>query len=200
MSNSKNGRISRGKPRRTYYAKGKHRQALPDLLRDFDGRCAYSMRKEGVRLEVDHFNSKLTGRRRNHHANLFPATRHCNRIKWDVWPSAKDRKHGLRFLNCCEEIDYGEHIFEDPVTHRVFGVTPAGRYHVRHCDLNDGIYVQERRQRAQIRKLLHDTAVVVKNEAQCMALYRKLCEVRETMIPDIPLRREGELPLEEVES
>jgi len=49
-------------------------------------------------------------------------------------------------------VDYGKHIFEDPVTHQVFGVTPAGRYHVRHCDLNDDLYVAERRDRAEIGK------------------------------------------------
>lgn len=197
MSILKKGRISRGNPRKTYYPRGKHRQALPDLLRDFGGRCAYSMQFRQNVLQVDHFNPTLSGKHRNHFKNLFPATSHCNRSKWDAWPSAADQKLGLRFLNCCEEIDYGEHIFEDPVTHRVFGVTPAGRYHIRHCDLNDDVYIDERRQRAEIRRLLTETIAIVKQMDPCMDLVRKLSEIKEKMIPDIVERREGELPLNE---
>ncbi|MEM1157827.1 MAG: hypothetical protein AAGH72_06195 [Verrucomicrobiota bacterium] len=153
------------------------------------------MVKDGKKLEVDHFNPKLTGKKRNFHKNLFPATRHSNRIKSDTWPSASDQKLGLRFLNCCEEIDYGEHIFEDPVTHRVFGITPSGRYHVRYCDLNDDLYIQERRNRSEIRKLLDQTPAKIKHPTACMKLYAKLNEICDGMIPFIPLRREGELPL-----
>jgi len=196
MSSSSNARVRRRKPAKIFYPGGKHRQALPDLLRDFDRRCAYSMQHGGERLAVDHFNPTLTGKRRNHHANLFPATQHCNRSKWNAWPSAADRKLGLRFLNCCEELDYGVHIFEDPVSHKVFGVTPAGRYHIRHCDLNDSVYVQERKQRAEIRALLTQTNAIVQNPAEFLAIIAKLGEVVDRMIREIPFRREGELPLE----
>jgi len=198
MSNLKKGRIERGRSRKAFYLQGKHRQALPDLLRDFEGRCAYSMQLRETELQVDHFNPTLTGKWRNQYLNLFPATAHCNRFKWDTWPSPADRKLGIRFLNCCEEVDYGEQIFEDPVTHRVFGVTPAGRYHVRHCDLNDDLYVAERRDRAEIRKLVLETNAIVKKQDACLAVVKKLVEIKQRMIPDIAERREGELPLDEI--
>ncbi len=188
-------RITRGKASKVIFPKGKHRQALPDLLRDFDGRCAYSMQYRGKELQVDHFNPRLTGKKKNHYTNLFPATAHCNRSKWDTWPTKADEGAGLRFLNCCEELDYGKHIFEDPITHKVFGITPAGRYHVRYCDLNDSIYILERKNRAEIGKLISDTIATVKHVEASMALVKKLAEIKEKLISDIPFRREGELLL-----
>jgi hypothetical protein len=110
-------------------------------------------------MEVDHFNPILRGLARNKYANLFPATRHCNGSKASLWPSAGLRKAGVRFLDPTKEHDYGVHIFEDPATHALIGTTPAGRYHIRCCDLNAPHLVIERRDRAKLRELLHSCHV-----------------------------------------
>ena len=113
-------------------------------------------------IEVDHFNPNLTGLRRHEYGNLFPATRHCNGAKSNLWPSRELRKLGARFLNPTKEQDYGVHIFEDPVTHELMGTTPAGKYHIRCCDLNAPDLVQERHDRSQLTRLLADYFVTAK--------------------------------------
>lgn len=79
-----------------------------------------------------------------------------------MWPSGELRKLGARFLNPTKEQDYGVHIFEDPGTHELVGTTPAGKYHIRCCDLNAPHLVQERHDRAQLTKLLSDYFVTGK--------------------------------------
>ena len=70
-------------------------------------------------MEVDHFDPTLEGEERNAYSNLLLATRHCNLAKGDRWPNEEDRAAGIRFLNPCEEQDYGVHLFEDPVTNEL---------------------------------------------------------------------------------
>src|ERR1700690_2436329 len=125
-----------------------YRAAWESLMKDFESRCAYSMQHVDLAggakcMEVDHFNPHKKDDPIQDYANLFLASRHCNGSKRDRWPSNKDQALGLRFLNCCNEQDYGEHIFEDPDTHELVGVTPEGRYHVRNCDLNAPHLVRE---------------------------------------------------------
>jgi hypothetical protein len=67
--------------------------------------------------------------------------------KSNQWPTNKERANGIRFLNCCKEIEYGIHIFEDPDNHEVVGITSAGRYHVDACDLNADHFTKERKKR-----------------------------------------------------
>jgi len=62
--------------------------------------------------------------------------RHCNGKKSNTWPSKAELAAGCRFLNPCEEMDYGEQIFEDPLTNRLVGITPAAIWHIRICALN----------------------------------------------------------------
>src|SRR5712691_4203012 len=119
MSNSTKARIQRGEPPSQTLTDGNFRKyALPALVRDFDDRCAYSMqhrRRAGgsaLLMEIDHFDPTIKGRKRHRYSNLFLASRYCNNKKWKNWPTANERAQGLRFLNCCEEWDYGEHIFE----------------------------------------------------------------------------------------
>jgi hypothetical protein len=81
-------------------------------------------------MEIDHFNPLLKGFERHRYENLFLATRHCNGAKSDTWPSKVARKRGIHFLNPCQELDYGVHIFEHPITHRLIGVTPSGDFHI----------------------------------------------------------------------
>jgi len=85
---------------------------------DFEERCAYSMqhtyRAGGATcMEVDHFDPRKKLDEIQKYPNLFLATRHCNGAKRDRWPNNHERKLGVRFLNCCSEVDYGIHIFED---------------------------------------------------------------------------------------
>src|SRR5437870_5323534 len=96
--------------------------AWGDLLKDFESRCAYSMRHVQLaggerHMEIDHFNPRLKDPARNRYRNLMLATRLCNLMKRDKWPKKWQSQKGLRFLNPCREQDYGKHILEDPVSH-----------------------------------------------------------------------------------
>lgn len=162
-------------------------------MRDFQQRCAYSQqhteRSLGTRtMEVDHFNPILTGAARNHYKNLFLATRHCNGSKSRTWPSRKLRKSGIYIINPCEELDFGFHILEHPITHRLIGVTPAGDYHITACDLNARHLVQERCERAAIHDLLEKFPVTLKHDASAFpkGASQLLRQQFEKMIPLIP--------------
>jgi hypothetical protein len=196
MSISTKPRVERS-PLKRKFTKSTYRKAKPFLLRDFGGRCAYSLQhvdRVGYKcMEVDHFNPTLKGAERNKYSNLFPATRHCNGSKSDEWPSVRARKAGLRFLNPCQEQDYGVHIFEDPRTHELIGLTPAGKYHLRYCDLNAPHLILERKERAQLRALLNSCPVTAKipipalygtQTIDCSVLLRAIVD---KMIPPIPV-------------
>ena len=140
-------------------------------------------------MEVDHFNPTLSAHSRNEYVNLFYSTRHCNNAKRRHWPTAAQIRKGIRFLNCCEEWDYEVHIFEDAQTHRLFGSTPAGRYHIRMCDLNAPHFVRERRERAVLRKLLTTRRAIIRDLAkalQLLNLVQLLNGIVSRMIPPIP--------------
>jgi hypothetical protein len=188
-------RVRRGEP-----PKGKlnnrnyRRRALPALLRDFERRCAYSLRHEQqagglTHMEVDHFNPTLPNRLRNKYSNLFLSTRHCNLKKRAYWPLAVDQKKGIRFLNCCEEMDYGVHIFENPETHELVGVTPAGRYHILACNLNADHLITERMERSLLLNLLARTVAIVRPNTDLRSLrvnLQLLTTIVDRMIPPIP--------------
>jgi hypothetical protein len=137
-------------------------------------------------MEVDHFNPHKKKDSIQEYTNLFLATHHCNNAKLDRWPTNKDQRRGVRFLNCCKETDYGVHIFEDPETHEVVGVTPQGRYHVRNCDLNASHLVNERAQRAKLRNLLESQPVQIKKGFLLPQEAQILFEVIDKMIPTLP--------------
>ncbi len=187
-------RVRRGEPPKgKLNSKNYRRRALPALLRDFERRCAYSLRHEQqagglTHMEVDHFNPTLPSRLRNKYSNLFLSTRHCNLKKHAYWPTPADQKKGIRFLNCCEEMDYGVHIFENPETHELVGVTPAGRYHIIACDLNADHLVTERRERSLLRALLTRTVAIVRPTADLGSLRASLTllgSIVDRMIPPI---------------
>jgi hypothetical protein len=136
-------------------------------------------------MEVDHFNPNKKNDWLQDYANLFLATRHCNGAKHNRWPSNKDRQLGARFLNCCKETDYGVHIFEDPDTHEVVGITPEGKYHVRNCDLNAPHLVEERAERANLWRLLEEKPMRVKSDWSLPVQFQELKVVVEKMIPKI---------------
>lgn len=139
-------------------------------------------------MEIDHFDPTIPGRARNRYENLFLSSRFCNGRKQGNWPDAADQAKGVRFLNCCEELDYGQHIFEDPDTHCVFGVTPAGKYHVRILDLNAPHLVEERAERARYRHLLYKARKLVKQPESAVEAFRVLKTQLDYLIPEIPYR------------
>lgn len=189
-STSTTPRIVRGKPPKRTFTEYTYKKAKPFLMRDFQRRCAYSQqhtdRSLGERtMEVDHFNPTLVGAARNRYPNLFLGTRHCNASKSNIWPTKKDRKLGIRLLNPCKEMDYGVHVFEHPITHRLIGVTPSGDFHITACDLNATHLVSERTQRAAIHDLLFGTPVLIKREGSLLPA-DLLFQQFEKMIPMIP--------------
>ncbi len=138
-------------------------------------------------LEVDHFDPRLKKELIQDYCNLFPASRHCNGKKSDTWPNKEELAAGCRFLNPCEEMDYGEQIFEDPETHRLIGTTPAAIWHVRVCGLNADHSIYERRRRAEHWTQIARTAVLVKGKQEEVGgLIKKYREEVELMIPEIP--------------
>ncbi len=142
-------------------------------------------------MEVDHFDPTLRANARNCYDNLFYSTRHCNNAKRRHWPTSAQRSRDVRFLNCCEEQDYGLHIFEDPATHRVFGVTPAGRYHVRMCDLNAPHFIRERRDRALLSDILTKRNAIIRDLGRALELrniMQLLSSINSRMISPIDYR------------
>jgi len=81
------------------------------LKEDFKNRCAYTgqlLRDTGeVSMKVDHFNPRHKKRKFHKYSNLMLASEHANTFKGNKWPTKSQRADGLRFLNPCEELDYG---------------------------------------------------------------------------------------------
>jgi hypothetical protein len=184
-------RISRGPaPRGKLTAKNYRKRAMESLRRDFSDRCAYSLRhtlQAGIEcMEVDHFNPQLTGRARNDYRNLMWSTRLCNNAKRVYWPSVADQKKGVRFLNPCEEWDYGNHIFEDPVTHKLVGGTAAGVYHIRMLRLNHETFIWERTVRAQLQQHLSIPAQFKGSFEEIQDQIKALREQINILIPELP--------------
>src|SRR6266567_1902077 len=151
MSSSARMRIKRGPPPAKPIKRRRYRDALPRLMEDFCGRCAYSMQhhERAGPMEVDHFDPRRKNDLIQRYENLFLASRHCNGKKSNHWPNKVEKASGCRFLNPCEEVDYGEQILEEPGSHRLVGVTPAARWHIRMCGLNALHLVYERAKRAE---------------------------------------------------
>lgn len=189
MSSSKQPRIKRGPPPKKPIKRRNYRDALPELIRDFEGRCAYSMQhqsRSGL-LEVDHFDPRRKKDLIQNYANLFPASRHCNGKKSDTWPSKTERAAGCRFLNPCEEMDYGGQFFETPGTHELVGVTAAARWHIRVCGLNADHLVQERRRRTEHWLTIKGAAIKVRGDHyRASEMITRFREEVELMIPQIP--------------
>jgi len=189
-------RIKRGQAPKNITKSNYRKRSLPALRRDFKDRCAYSdlhMDFAGglACMDVDHFNPKLKKRPKQSYSNLFLSSRHCNGAKNDYWPSAEDRKLGLRLLNPCKETEFPEHIVENPQTGKLEGKTPAGKWHIRIFGLNEDFLVRHRLQRRKFRELLNpnDHFVLLKKEVCLKAAGEKLTELVEhidKMIMDIP--------------
>jgi hypothetical protein len=186
-------RVHRGPgPKQKLRAHNYRSRSLPFLLEDFEHRCAYSMQHSstlGVKtMEVDHFNPRLPQRLRHQYTNLYLASRHCNNSKRQSWPTAAQISQGIRFLDCCREQDYDQYIFEDAVDHRVYGVTPAGKYHVRMCDLNAPHLIRERKIRAGLRVILSSSPAIIRRlekNLELSNLLKLLTDIADRLIPPI---------------
>lgn len=189
-------RIKRGKPPVKPIKRHKYRDALPELFRDFGSRCAYSCqhytRAGGEScMEVDHFDPRQKRDFIQDYRNLFLATRHCNLAKGKQWPTKADIAAGLRFLNPCEEMDYGEQILEDPISHKLVGLTPAAIWHIRKLNLNAEHLRMERHDRAEIWKDLR-SAFTIKPRVSVDVVTTASATLQATvdrMIPEIPYLR-----------
>lgn len=142
-------------------------------------------------MDVDHFDPSRKTAYHQRYENLFLACRHCNGKKGSQWPTPKLVALGIRFLDCTVEADYGEHIFEDPDSHEVFGVTPAGIYHVRVLDLNADIFIKHRKLRSEMQIVLTDTLVILKRVsfAEIHKMVSLILAHRDQMIPPIAYRK-----------
>ena len=178
-------------------------------MRDFEGRCAYSMQhhtRSGP-LEVDHFDPAEKKELVQRYANLFPASRLCNGKKSDWWPTREELQAGCRFLNPCEEMDCGEQIVENPLTGELIGLNNAARWHIRVCGLNSALLVQERQKRALLWKTIKGSIVTLKRtnilgtegQKAVVDLADKFRQEVLLMIPEIPFAAErsvkGKAPL-----
>lgn len=139
-------------------------------------------------MEVDHFDPRKKKDLFQAYCNLFPASRHCNGKKGDRWPNPEEAAAGCRFLNPCEETDYGEQIFEAPISHLLIGINPAAKWHIRICGLNADHLVKERARRAQYWTLLNRKSIQVRRGPvdDVRELIRSFRTEVELMIPEIP--------------
>jgi hypothetical protein len=168
----------------------KRKEIFPHLLEVFEHRCAYSRRHDLVTgkscLDLEHFNPTLTGKARHRYDNLMVGTHLSNMAKRKIWPSLRDRRKGIRFLNPCKEQDYGTHLFEDPISHRIVSSTPAGRFHIVTCNLNDESYVWERTRRANLRAQISQPRIFLMSPEEISPLVNEVSRLVEVMIPPIP--------------
>ena len=193
MSASGNPRITKRTGPTKPIKRRKYREALPYLLNDFDGRCAYSLQHPDLfgglkSMEVDHFDPKKKKSLIQDYDNLLPASRHCNGSKGQTWPSDKEIKSGIRFLHPRKELDYGPHIVEDLSTGHLIGLTPAGKWQIRVCALNAFHLVKERKRRTDIHRILtQSTPMVLKGDIHKIDdAIKALKEQAQLMIPELP--------------
>ena len=182
------GRVKRGPAPLANLTRTKYRHALPELRRDFDDRCAYCMRHIGTETEmqVDHFDPRKKKDKIQVYANLFLSDAHCNSAKSDIWPTREEQLAGIRFLNCCDEVDYGKVIFEDPNTHELVGTTPAAIFHIETIDLNDPGLIAERKYRCDIVEKICHLQDRLKDDSDITATLAKIRSAAESLIPYIP--------------
>ena len=195
------GRIKKSNPRIHCTDANYREKAFPHLMKDFTGRCAYSLVHTDLAggetcMEVDHFKPKKKFPKKAHsYKNLMLASRSCNLTKGEEWPSPKMKKQGFEFINPCEEIDYGKHIFENIETGELVAATPKGCYQINKCMLNAKHLVTQRKERTEILALLKshkpvslpDSITSIKEaEKELEILISKVSYIKEKYIPYIP--------------
>jgi hypothetical protein len=125
------------------------KKALPHLMKDFDGRCAYCLDPKEFRApsqnQVEHFDCKLKGRKRHFYKNLMLACAACNMSKHDK-PVKNPFNDEQRLLNCTEENEFVGHIREAE-DGQWEAMTPAGHYHLESIELREDCHSKKRRAR-----------------------------------------------------
>jgi hypothetical protein len=128
------------------------RKALPFLLSDFQGKCAYCLDPKEFRApsqnQVDHFNCKIKSRERNYYRNLMLACAACNLSKHDK-PVTNPYNSRQRLLNCTEENEFPEHIEED-ANGQWKPISDAGLYHLESIGLTADCHRAKRAARRQM--------------------------------------------------
>lgn len=193
------GRIKKSNPKIRCTATNYRRLALPYLKKDFENRCAYSMIHVDLAggetcMEVDHFKPKKKFPRKAHsYKNLMLASSHCNRAKGEEWPNAELRKQGFEFINPCEEMDYGVHIFENLETGELVYASAKGSYQIAKCMLNAKHLVNQRKQRTLLLNLLESktpislpNSISIKEADSILRELIKTINIKEKLIPYIP--------------
>jgi HNH endonuclease len=125
------------------------KKALPHLMRDFDGQCAYCLDPKEFRApsqsHVEHFDCKLKGRKRHFYKNLMLACAACNMSKHGK-PVKNPFNEEQRLLNCTEENEFVEHIRETG-DGQWEAMTPVGYYHLESIGLREDCHRNKRRAR-----------------------------------------------------
>lgn len=128
------------------------KKALPFLLKDFEGRCAYCLDPSEFRhpsqTQVDHFNCRLRERSRHQYKNLMLACSACNLSKHDK-PTVNPLDKEQRLLNCTEESEFPEHILETD-DGQWEPRTKPGEYHLESIGLRETCHKQKRAARRRI--------------------------------------------------
>lgn len=147
-------------------------------------------------MEVEHFKPKKLSPKAHSYKNLLYCSRHCNLSKGDTWPTPTEKKLGFRFINPCEEIDYGNHIYEHIESGLLVGVSPAGAYQIEKCNLNADFLVKARKQRTKIKKDLQKIKIEkdmsllskfgIERNQRLEDLETSLKDLLKKAIPDIP--------------
>jgi len=170
------------------------KKALPHLMKDFDGHCAYCLDPKEFRApsqsHVEHFDCKLKGRKRHYYNNLMLSCAACNMSKHGK-PLKNPLDEKQRLLNCTEENEFVEHIreMEDGQWE---AVTPAGHYHLESIELREDCHRNKRRARRvmteEIAKLFktavkYETHNPAELHNQMMTTIRSLLAVLENFPP-----------------
>jgi hypothetical protein len=158
-SSSKVPRVNRKHKAEECFTLSTYREKSFDkLMEDFEKRCAYSMVHVDAtsehNMEVDHRDPTIRGKKLHAYGNLYPAFSLCNNSKSGVWPTKNDLKERRRYLDCCKEQDYGNHLFEDVASGEILTVSKEGVFHVENLDLNNDWLKTRRRERTEDKKIL----------------------------------------------
>jgi hypothetical protein len=174
------------------------KDALPPLLGDFGRRCAYCLSHADYvggdeAFDIDHFHPSAKGGSFTDYRNLYLACRQCNKHKWDFWPGKLEREHGVRFLDCTKELDYGYYVFETADGYVVPKATSkAAIYHCRILKLNRADLLRSRRKRTALLAHLKDKDrlsrinFTVEQVDQLTKDIDELMQLINHLIPEIP--------------
>lgn len=129
------------------------------LRREFSFTCAYCLSTEPEiagssaygGFEIEHFKPKglrIFRRLRSFYGNLLWSCHACNRAKREKWPSKAEVGLGSRFVDPSTE-PLGSYLEIVGVKVVAVGGNAPGEYMIEEINLNSGLHVERRRQRAE---------------------------------------------------